>query len=827
MQQTLRFFHTYIILLLSVFMSLSTAGITWGQVLLVDEDPLEVRFSKESAQVTGSGVTLSLSELGSIMVSDPDAGSPEWHEFDPERDTRGYYYVADSGQYVAAGVVDPEGASDGFIALTFQNKSDFHIGSMMAAFDFIYSPEVLEKNYTLRLKYRVNDGNWKRASGGTIQTSMLGRTEEDWNTFSLQLNLNEIYLRENDQIELKWIFNNQDQVEADLPLALQKVEVFPTRSPAKDLTRGTVIVSEIMPATTVDDLEFEYIELYNPGDEPVSLKGVVMSTNRGELVVQRDIEIAPYDVILFSNVDVSGFEGINNNFVYDGSLVPSNGGRIEFAYHDQTIAIATFEPAEPGVALELDDALNAHDGYTSLQNMTPAEHSFFPELSGSPGQLGSTVPLYIKTLRNEGWYFVSPPGEFVERFTRNNSLEFYDLSGERISAELLEPNRPVFIRKTDNRPVSLYVRDQQRFNRNDIETADAGRRIYLGSFTRPVDTSLRNLVRDGDTGLAPVVKVWNERQQRFNLARTDGERIENWSPFVMNPSMGADIDLNTRTSKAAPELDRYISFSLYEGSSGSRQLVDEAMLGFLEQQGYGENNVRYDLPKLSATFQNNSKLNEKSLLYLNSSESTDLANAFIHLPYEIDASYQVGLGYEQFGTSAREASVEWHIPDEIPDEWVLTLEDRQTGTTINMREERRYRFRYNANQTAEMNDEYSGLTTLSPSERNRFVVSLEPYEAIIEEEEEEERPGTVELRQNYPNPFNPATNITFYLPEERPVRMGVYNIVGQQVSLLIDDTMQAGEHSVIWDATNHPSGIYIVQLETGNRILTRKVTLIK
>ncbi len=829
MQQTLRNFQTYIILLLSVFLILSTAGIAWGQVLLVDENPIEVRFAKETSQITGSGVTLSLSELSRFMSADPDADLAEWNEYNPGTETAGHYFIPDEGQYVAAGVVSSDGTtgSDEFISLGFKNEANFHVSGMMVAFDFIYNRGILQNNYTLRLNYRVNGGNWKRASGGTLQTSMLGRTEDEWSTFSLQLNLNDIYLRNGDQIELKWELDEQDQVNNHLPLAIQKIEAFPEKSIVKNLGPGSIIITEILPGTKVDDLDFEYVELYNPGESPVTLKGVEMVTNMGEVVIQRDIEIAPYDVILFSNVDVSGFEGITNNYVYDGSLIPSNGGRIEFLYHEQTIAGATYEPSEPGVALELNNALNAHDGYTSMQHLIPAENSFIPDLTGSPGSLGSTAPFYKKTLRNEGWYFMTPPGEFIDRFSRNSSLEFYGLNGERTSVELLEPGSPVFIKKLDDNPVTVVVQGQHGFNREEIATINMGQRVYMGSFTSPDETALRNLTRDGDTRLAPVVKIWNEQQQRFNLVRTDQERIENWSPFVMNPGMGDNIDVNPRAPKAAPALERFISFSLFEGSSGNRKLVDEALLGFLEIPAYGSDDVRFDLPKLTATFQSQLSLKDQSLLYLNSAESSDPANGFLHLPYQIETSYQVGLGYEQGGTVAREASLAWSIPDEIPDEWILTLEDRQTGATINMREENSYRFRNSGNQPTELEEEFSGLTVLIPKERNRFVVNVEPYEQLIEEEEEDERPGTVELRQNYPNPFNPSTNISFYLPEERPVRVGVYNIVGQQVSLLIDDTIQAGEHSVIWDATNHPSGIYIVQLETGSRILTRKITLIK
>lgn len=188
----------------------------------------------------------------------------------------------------------------------------------------------------------------------------------------------------------------------------------------------------------------------------------------------------------------------------------------------------------------------------------------------------------------------------------------------------------------------------------------------------------------------------------------------------------------------------------------------------------------------------------------------------------------VGLGFDPVPGSSGPATIEWSLDFNIPDDWNIKLEDTQTGIVVDMREVNSYRFRYTSQEIEENQaTSVTGLSNYIPRDRNRFTITVEKNEPLVQTEVENEKPGSIELRQNYPNPFNPATNITFFLPEERSVRVGVYNIVGQQVSLLIDDTLQAGEHSVVWDAANNPSGIYIVQLETGNRLLTRKITLIK
>ena len=61
-------------------------------------------------------------------------------------------------------------------------------------------------------------------------------------------------------------------------------------------------------------------------------------------------------------------------------------------------------------------------------------------------------------------------------------------------------------------------------------------------------------------------------------------------------------------------------------------------------------------------------------------------------------------------------------------------------------------------------------------------------------------PSSYSLMQNYPNPFNPSTEIGFALPESANVRLVVYDVLGRQVRLLLDGTMEAGTHQVVFDA---------------------------
>lgn len=85
---------------------------------------------------------------------------------------------------------------------------------------------------------------------------------------------------------------------------------------------------------------------------------------------------------------------------------------------------------------------------------------------------------------------------------------------------------------------------------------------------------------------------------------------------------------------------------------------------------------------------------------------------------------------------------------------------------------------------------------------------------------------------NYPNPFNPTTTIAFSLPEEGVVRLSVYNIRGQLVKELINESMTRGFHKVVWDGRDNrnrsvSSGLYFIRIEVGNTSKVKKIMMLK
>ncbi len=83
------------------------------------------------------------------------------------------------------------------------------------------------------------------------------------------------------------------------------------------------------------------------------------------------------------------------------------------------------------------------------------------------------------------------------------------------------------------------------------------------------------------------------------------------------------------------------------------------------------------------------------------------------------------------------------------------------------------------------------------------------------------------LSQNYPNPFNPVTTLHFGLPEAGDVKLEVFNILGRKVATLVNGKLEAGYHSIVWDASELSSGVYFCKLEAGGKTMIKKSILMK
>jgi len=92
---------------------------------------------------------------------------------------------------------------------------------------------------------------------------------------------------------------------------------------------------------------------------------------------------------------------------------------------------------------------------------------------------------------------------------------------------------------------------------------------------------------------------------------------------------------------------------------------------------------------------------------------------------------------------------------------------------------------------------------------------------------EDNLPEKFSVFRCYPNPFNARTTISFSLENQSPVNISIYDIIGRLVDVLTSQTYDAGNHSLIWDAGEQPSGIYFARLSAGEAVKTNRMVLIK
>ena len=94
-------------------------------------------------------------------------------------------------------------------------------------------------------------------------------------------------------------------------------------------------------------------------------------------------------------------------------------------------------------------------------------------------------------------------------------------------------------------------------------------------------------------------------------------------------------------------------------------------------------------------------------------------------------------------------------------------------------------------------------------------------------EKEDRIPKIIHLSQNYPNPFNPATTIEFKIPKTSKVTLKIFNILGEEVAVLVSEILSAGSYQYQWNASHMANGLYLYRLDVGDYVETRKMVLMK
>jgi hypothetical protein len=109
----------------------------------------------------------------------------------------------------------------------------------------------------------------------------------------------------------------------------------------------------------------------------------------------------------------------------------------------------------------------------------------------------------------------------------------------------------------------------------------------------------------------------------------------------------------------------------------------------------------------------------------------------------------------------------------------------------------------------------------------KWIVFLYRGQLIVGVKDATDKPNYYHLEQNYPNPFNPYTKITFTIPQLSFVTIKIYDVLGNEITTLVNEEKPAGSYDFEFDAAGLTSGIYFYQLQAGDYIETKKMVLMK
>jgi hypothetical protein len=159
----------------------------------------------------------------------------------------------------------------------------------------------------------------------------------------------------------------------------------------------------------------------------------------------------------------------------------------------------------------------------------------------------------------------------------------------------------------------------------------------------------------------------------------------------------------------------------------------------------------------------------------------------------------------------------WHVEKAPPGDIVVNLIDLNTRRVLDLAAPDQYLL-------GDLDDRYSRQVKIVAGDPEQVALAVGEILAAIPEE--------LSLDGNYPNPFNPVTTIRFGLPEPRKIRITVVNILGQEITELVNGWRDTGRHEVIWQGVDRSgkavaTGMYFTVLSDGNKIIVQKMLLLK
>ncbi|GAB5408252.1 MAG: hypothetical protein BalsKO_06170 [Balneolaceae bacterium] len=571
------------------------------------------------------------------------------------------------------------------------------------------------------------------------------------------------------------------------------------------------------------------------------------------------------------DVNLSGWQLISRNLVHEfdyGTYIPafqslrvlhpkfnSNQNEIEKPWLTRGSGTLDLKTQTGDLVSELTYRIQAEAKEITTANEIRSSELTNPSISAA--KISSSLATKVANVQKDeklnktGWYILdediySLELMEVERFIWNEAMNSFEVFDEYSDPQILEKPRISYLTKDQVTEVlstndssaqasAISLEEEFKFHisatdfdENGIINDSEGFNLLHNNTSNPIVVNeLYNVIANeiGEDKIYPYVYLW----------RTDGQ---GWmSSILLNENdlipINSSFWVRADSVFETTELTFFVSpYNEMEEVSEEKELSESSIEISMESESLGSSiSINFfeegsEIPRdvILPALEKGLKVAGDEFLFFGANTGFNW-NSQINLDLIENQKLVFPLNFESSKSGVLTLGVsEWK---NIPSDWRIILEDLELEKEYELSQNWSFEINYIISEydKIKVNQEKPSLIyEAKDAEMQRFNLVIIPPGF---EEAESLVPEEITLGQNYPNPFNPTTTIAFYLPEALPVKLSVFNVVGQPVAVLTEGTLSPGDHEFEWDASGLPSGMYIYQLEVGNKILTQKMTLVK